>query len=129
MGEVYLAQDTKLDRQVALKVLPVEIAADEDRKRRFVQEAKSAAALNHPDVAHIYEIGEADGLHFIAMEFVDGRTLRETVHDNKTDLKTLLKNLQVGKRLVVARGMKSPITLKAYTSSSPGFPTLGKWIA
>jgi len=105
MGEVYLTQDTKLDRQVALKVLPVEIAANEDRMRRFVQEAKSAAALNHPNIAHIYEIGEVDGLNFIAMEFVDGRTLREAIHDNKTDLKTLLKHLlQVADGLAKAHG-------------------------
>src|SRR2546429_1989926 len=76
MGEVYLAQDTKLDRRVALKILPAELAANQDRMRRFVQEAKAAAALNHPNIAHIYEIGESDGTHYIAMEFIDGETLR-----------------------------------------------------
>ncbi len=75
MGEVYLAQDTKLDRKVALKILPAELAANQDRMRRFVQEAKAAAALNHPNIAHIYEIGEADGVNFIAMEYVEGQTL------------------------------------------------------
>ena len=57
MGEVYLAQDTRLDRNVALKVLPANVASDADRMRRFMQEAKGAAALNHPNIAHVYEIG------------------------------------------------------------------------
>src|SRR5712664_1848705 len=77
MGEVYLAEDTQLRRRVALKILPAEIAANQDRMRRFVQEAQAAAALNHPNIAHIYEIGESDGTHFIAMEFVDGFALRQ----------------------------------------------------
>src|SRR6202521_1180184 len=94
MGEVYLAQDTKLDRKVALKILPAELAANQDRMRRFVQEAKAAAALNHPNIAHIYEIGEADGTNFIAMEFVDGVTLREKIHRERTELRKLLRFLQ-----------------------------------
>jgi eukaryotic-like serine/threonine-protein kinase len=72
---VYLAQDTRLDRTVALKILPVEMASDPERMRRFVQEAKAASALSHPNVAHIYEIGEANGTNFIAMEYVEGQTL------------------------------------------------------
>jgi len=80
MGEVYLAQDGKLDRKVALKTLPAEVGANQERMRRFVQEAKAAAGLNHPNIAHVYEIGETDGTHFIAMEFVDGHTLRKLMH-------------------------------------------------
>ncbi len=94
MGEVYLAQDTELDRKVALKILPPELAANQDRMRRFVLEAKAAAALNHPNVAHIYEIGERDGLNFISMEFVEGKTLREKIHYEQTELKKLIKYLQ-----------------------------------
>src|SRR6266849_1245139 len=77
MGEVYLAQDTKLDRKVALKILPAEVAANQDRMRRFVQEAKAASALNHPNIITIYEIEQIDSIHFIATEFIAGETLRE----------------------------------------------------
>jgi serine/threonine-protein kinase len=94
MGEVYLAQDTKLDRKVALKILPADVASNQDRMERFVREAKSAAALNHPHIAQVFEIGEHDGVHFIAMEFIDGVTLREKIHIEQTELKKLLKVLQ-----------------------------------
>ena len=105
MGEVYLAQDTKLNRKVALKILPPELAANGDRMRRFVQEAQAAAALNHPNIAHIYEIGESEETNFIAMEFVDGLTLRAKIHDERSDLRTLLKHLlQVADGLAKAHG-------------------------
>src|SRR5262245_1087922 len=94
MGEVYLAEDTGLDRKVALKILPAEVATNQDRMRRFTQEAKAAAALSHPNIAHIYEIGEQDGVNFIAMEFIDGVTLREKIHLEQTDLGKLLRYLE-----------------------------------
>ncbi len=94
MGEVYLAHDATLERSVALKILPPDLAAKTDRMERFVREAKAAAALNHPNIAHIYEIGEVDGLNFIAMEYVDGDTLRQLIHNRATDLKKLLRYLQ-----------------------------------
>ncbi len=77
MGEVYLAHDTKLDRKVALKVLPAEIAANQQHMNRFVQEAKAASALNHPNIITIHEIDQTESGHFIATEFIDGETLRE----------------------------------------------------
>src|SRR5436190_2753536 len=94
MGEVFLAQDTTLDRKLAIKILPAELAANPDRMRRFVQEAKATAALNHPNIAHVYEIGEAGGVHFIAMEFIDGTTLREKIYREHTALPKLLRYLQ-----------------------------------
>src|SRR5437660_71990 len=89
MGVVYKARDTHLDRFVAIKVLPPEKVADPERKRRFVQEAKTASALNHPNIVHIYDIAEADGIQFIAMEYVAGNTLdqligRKGLHLNET---------------------------------------------
>src|SRR2546427_4035345 len=77
MGEVYLAHDTRLDRRVALKILPADVASNRDRMERFIREAKSAAALSHPNIAQIFEIGEEAGTHYIAMEYIEGVTLRD----------------------------------------------------
>src|SRR5207247_1196011 len=77
MGEVYLAEDTRLERQVALKLLPAEFTEDKDRVRRFAQEARAASALNHPNIITIYEIGEDGRTHYIVTEYVEGETLRQ----------------------------------------------------
>jgi serine/threonine protein kinase len=74
MGEVYLAEDTKLGRRVALKLLPAYFTRDEQRVRRFQQEARAASALNHPNILTIYEIGQTDAIYFIATEFIEGET-------------------------------------------------------
>jgi len=75
MGEVYRAQDERLDRVVAFKVLPADVAEDQERMRRFELEAKAASKLSHPNVAHIYEIGTSNEIRFIAMEYVEGLPL------------------------------------------------------
>ena len=79
MGVVYKARDTHLDRFAAIKVLPHERVADLERQRRFVQEAKAASALNHPNIVHIYDIGRDSGVDFIAMEYVEGKTLHDLI--------------------------------------------------
>src|ERR1035438_7975367 len=81
MGRVYKARDMRLDRLVAIKVLPESRRADADRRARFVQEAKAASALNHPNIITIHEIGEQDGRTFIVMELVDGKPLNELIPD------------------------------------------------
>ena len=79
MGDVYLAEDTKLDRKVALKVLPPELAESDERRARFKREAKAIAALNHPNIVTIYSVEEADGVHFLTMELVQGQTLDQLI--------------------------------------------------
>ncbi|HKC66471.1 MAG TPA: protein kinase, partial [Pyrinomonadaceae bacterium] len=103
MGEVYLAQDTTLRRAVAIKLLPAEFSEHKDRLARFEQEARTVAALNHPNIAHIYEIGEADGRRFITMEYVEGETLHRKIQEGKSPLRQLLKWLtQVAEGLTKA---------------------------
>jgi serine/threonine protein kinase len=83
MGEIYLAEDTRLHRKVALKLLPAEFTCQAERVHRFEQEARAASSLNHPNIVTIFEIGETNGTHFIATEFIEGETLREyLVHEN-----------------------------------------------
>ena len=86
MGVVYRALDTKLRRPVALKLLRPDLVADPDRRSRFVQEARAAASLTHPAIAQVYDIDEADGVLFIAMEFIDGRTVSGLIADGQLDL-------------------------------------------
>ncbi len=91
MGVVYKAHDTHLDRFVAIKVLPPDRVADPERKRRFVQEAKAASALNHPNILHIYDIDAAAGVDFMAMEFVPGRILEQRLEHGRLTLRETLK--------------------------------------
>jgi eukaryotic-like serine/threonine-protein kinase len=91
MGVVWKARDTHLDRFVALKTLPVAKLADPERRRRSVQEAKAASSLNHPNIVHIYDIAEADGVQFISMEYVAGKTLDQLIGGRGLRLNEVLK--------------------------------------
>jgi serine/threonine protein kinase len=103
MGVVYRARDLKLNREVALKVLPPELVADAERKRRFVLEAQAAAALDHPHIAVVHEIDEADGVTFIAMELIRGHRLRDLLERNAFALRRWLElATEVAERLALA---------------------------
>jgi eukaryotic-like serine/threonine-protein kinase len=104
MGEIYLARDTtELERLVAVKVLPTKLAADPERMRRFVQEAKTASSLNHPNILTVYEIGEADSIKFIATEYVEGETLRQKMARSRLSLRAALDvAVQVASALAAA---------------------------
>ncbi|MCM3872496.1 MAG: protein kinase [Pyrinomonadaceae bacterium] len=100
MGEVYLAEDIRLNRKVALKLLPPHFTVNPDRVRRFEREARAASALNHPNIVTIYEIGQSDTTHFIATEFVDGKTLRQLLNEKPFTLnETLNVSMQVADAL------------------------------
>jgi serine/threonine protein kinase len=99
MGEVYLAQDTELDRKVALKILSADLAANQDRMRRFVQEAKAASALNHPNILTIHEIGAEAGTHFIATEYIEGETLRQVMQTGRL---TVAESLEIAVQVASA---------------------------
>ncbi len=91
MGAVYKAYDKKLHRTVALKLLPAEYISQQDRRRRFLQEARAASALNHPHILTVYEVGEDEGKPYIAMEFVEGETLRQKIKSRPLPIKEALE--------------------------------------
>jgi eukaryotic-like serine/threonine-protein kinase len=101
MGEIYLAQDTRLNRKVAIKLLPERYTQDPERLRRFEQEAQAASALNHPNIITIFEIGEVSGRHFIATEYIEGATLRRRMAGVK---------LAIGEALEIASQVVSALT-------------------
>jgi serine/threonine protein kinase/Tfp pilus assembly protein PilF len=103
MGEVYLAEDTRLRRTVALKILAAGVASDEQQMNRFIQEARAVSALNHPNILTIHDIGHADSANFIATEFIEGETLRERMTDSSLTLHELLEVvMQVASALAAA---------------------------
>src|SRR5262249_31350708 len=116
MGAVWKARDIRLDRFVALKTLPVERLAGEDRRRRFVQEAKAASALNHPNIVHIYDIADAGAVPFIAMEYVVGKTLDQLIGR---------KGLRVGETLKYAVQIADAFSARTYDGNhSPRFEAI-----
>src|SRR5450755_3121510 len=105
MGAVYLADDTRLGRRVALKVLPPNVASDPERLQRFVQEAKLASALTHPNVAYIHEIGQVGDLWFLAMEYVEGEPLSNRIREGPMKIAEILQiGIQVADALDDAHG-------------------------
>jgi len=103
MGEVYRARDSRLGRQVALKILPDAFASDPDRVRRFEQEGRAAAALNHPNIVVIYEAGSQDGVFYVATELLDGETLRDRLaHGALTIRKALDYAIQTARGVAAA---------------------------
>ena len=106
MGEVYKAKDLKLGRPVAVKVLHKEHATDPERLSRFEQEARAASALDHPNIVTIFGISEVGGLHFIVMQFVDGKTLRELIAGGRLGLSQILSiSIQVADGLAKAHSV------------------------
>jgi serine/threonine protein kinase len=125
MGEVYLADDTRLRRKVALKVLPENIAADTDRLLRFEREAFAASGLNHPNILTIFEFGAAGTTHFLASEFVEGESLRERMR--KPGM-TLSETLEIAIQIASARidqlnGDSQPVARAPNASFQDGFHT------
>jgi serine/threonine protein kinase len=111
MGEVFQAQDTKLGRDVAIKVLPAEVADDPQRLERFEREAKAVAALNHPNIVTVYSVEEADGVHFMAMELVKGETLTRRIPEDGMPLEEFwnvaIRTRQAGRGRAAGRQLDS----------------------
>ncbi|MFN2512347.1 MAG: protein kinase [Pyrinomonadaceae bacterium] len=106
MGEVYLAEDTRLGRRVALKLLAAAFTNDADRMRRFMQEARAASALNHPNILTVHEIGRVNGLDFIATEFIEGETLRPSMAKHRLRLSQVHSTAETRSRRLISHQVR-----------------------
>ena len=129
MGEVYRARDPRLGRDVAIKVLPVSFAADAERLRRFEQEARAVAALNHPNILAIYDIGTREGAPFIISELLEGETLRDRLSSGALPVRKALDYaVQIAQGLSVAHEkVLSTVTSSRKISSSPATAESRYW--
>src|SRR5208337_775618 len=92
MGEVYRAKDTRLERTVAIKVLPAEVSANAERKQRFEREARTISSLNHANICALYDVGSQDGLEYLVLEYVEGETLEKRLEKGPLPTKILLRH-------------------------------------
>jgi len=114
MGEVYKARDTRLDRTVAIKILPAELSADPDRRARFEREARAVAALTHPHVCTLHDIGQHDGVIYLVMEHVEGKTLDAMIPRSGMRLSEILRlAVQISRALAAALAPAQPVPRRA----------------
>ena len=112
MGEVYKARDTRLDRTVAIKVLPEHVAADPDLKQQFEREAKTISSLNHPHICTLYDIGEQDGIDFLVMEYLEGDTLAQRLQKGALPLDQALRMaIEIADALVPSRSRMTVVSM------------------
>ena len=129
MGDVYLAQDTELDRTVAVKILPDDVTGDEQRLHRFTQEARAVSALNHPNILTIHKIGSSENIRFIATEFIDGQTLRRSIESGLKLIDILDIAIQAGSALARPTPRESFTATSSQTTSwCAVMVTLSCWI-
>src|SRR5947207_9885986 len=155
MGEVYRARDTRLDRSVAIKILPQHLASTPDARARFEREARAISSLNHPHICALYDVGTQDGVDFLVMEYLEGQTLADRLQKGALPIEQVLKigieiadaldkahrqgivhrDLKPGNIMLTKAGAKlmdfglaKPVQAAFIASASAGTPTLSNWL-